>query len=162
LATDDLYKAWLDGNLHRNFMGYTTQKTSLLLGLGVSSISDSFDSFAQNKKQLHEYYQSIKNNKLPLLKGYFLDEEDKAFRKYILNITCKGFTTFIPAHSQLLEEYTFPELKKLEADGLIEFSDKEIMITSTGRHFIRNICRAFDLHLLRSQQSPSRLFSQAI
>ncbi|HET9433537.1 MAG TPA: oxygen-independent coproporphyrinogen III oxidase, partial [Chitinophagaceae bacterium] len=36
LPHDDLYKARRWGTLHRNFMGYTTQNTSLLVGLGVS------------------------------------------------------------------------------------------------------------------------------
>ncbi|MFI5188361.1 MAG: oxygen-independent coproporphyrinogen III oxidase, partial [Chitinophagales bacterium] len=90
LQSDDLYNAWLDGSLHRNFMGYTTQKTSLLLGLGVSSISDAGIAFAQNKKALHEYYESIGKNELPLFRGYFLTEEDASFRKYILDISCRG------------------------------------------------------------------------
>jgi oxygen-independent coproporphyrinogen-3 oxidase len=36
--------------LHRNFMGYSSSKTQLI-GLGVSSISDSWYSFAQNVKR---------------------------------------------------------------------------------------------------------------
>jgi oxygen-independent coproporphyrinogen-3 oxidase len=55
LPHDDLYKAWKNGRLHRNFMGYTTQNTGLLLGLGVSSISDAGTAFAQNEKTLHNY-----------------------------------------------------------------------------------------------------------
>src|SRR5262249_31377715 len=50
LPHDDLYKAWEQGRLHRNFMGYTTQRTNMLLGLGVSSISDAGIFFAQNQK----------------------------------------------------------------------------------------------------------------
>src|SRR6185369_4133747 len=97
LTGDDLYNAWLDGTLHRNFMGYTTQKSSILLGLGVSSISDVGNAFAQNKKALHEYYESIEKNELAVFRGYFLNNEDVAFRKYILDISCKGCTTFKPA-----------------------------------------------------------------
>jgi len=96
LPGDDLYKAWIDGTLHRNFMGYTKQRTSFLLGVGVSSISDVGVAFAQNKKTLHEYYESIEKNELPVFRGYFLNEEDIAFRKYILNIVCKGFTKIDP------------------------------------------------------------------
>ena len=96
LPGDDLYEAWLNGTLHRNFMGYTTQRTSFLLGLGVSSISDIGVAFAQNRKSLHEYYEVIDKNELPVFKGYFLNEEDITFRKYILNIICKGFTKIDP------------------------------------------------------------------
>jgi oxygen-independent coproporphyrinogen-3 oxidase len=162
LPGDDLYNAWLDGNLHRNFMGYTTQKTSLLLGLGVSSISDAGIAFAQNKKALHGYYESINAGELPVFRGYFLNTEDVAFRKYILNISCKGFTTFNSKDLPILEEYTFPELSKLANDGLVEWSRKEVIVTSMGRHFIRNICRAFDLHLLRNEGVVRQIFSKAI
>jgi oxygen-independent coproporphyrinogen-3 oxidase len=162
LPGDDLYNAWLDGTLHRNFMGYTTQKTSLLLGLGVSSISDAGIAFAQNKKSLHEYYEAINAGVLPVFRGYFLNAEDVAFRNYILDISCKGFTNFNPKHLPILEEYTLPELIKLADDGLVEWNRKEVVVTSIGRHFIRNICRAFDLHLLRSQEETRQIFSKAI
>jgi len=162
LPGDDLYNAWLNGGLHRNFMGYTTQKTSLLLGLGVSSISDAGIAYAQNRKSLHEYYESINAGELAVFRGYFLNNEDVTFKNYILDISCKGFTTFNPIHLPILEEYTFPELAKLADDGLIEWNNKEVIVSSLGRHFIRNICRAFDLHLLRSQGETKQIFSKAI
>lgn len=163
LPGDDLYKAWIDGTLHRNFMGYSTQKTSLLLGLGVSSISDAGIAFAQNKKSLHEYYEAIEKKELAVSKGYFLNEEDRAFRKYILDISCKGSTLFKENDLPLLKELSFPELAGLQEDGLVDWNDKEVIVTSTGRHFIRNICRAFDLHLLRNQKETYQpLFSKAI
>ena len=162
LQSDDLYKAWVDGSLHRNFMGYTTQKTSLLLGLGVSSISDAGIALAQNKKALHEYYESIGKNELAIFRGYFLNEEDVSFRKYILDISCRGSTNFRQKDLPLLEKFSFPELDKLQADGLAEWDRKEVVVTTLGLHFIRNICCAFDLHLLRNQQKDLPRFSKAI
>jgi oxygen-independent coproporphyrinogen-3 oxidase len=53
LETDDLFVALQEGRLHRNFMGYTTQQTEILIGLGVSSISTTPGGFAQNEKTLH-------------------------------------------------------------------------------------------------------------
>jgi len=162
LPGDDLYKAWLNGTLHRNFMGYTTQRTSFLLGLGVSSISDIGVAFAQNRKSLHEYYEVIDKSELPVFKGYFLNEEDVAFRKYILNIICKGFTKIDPVDLPVLRELCFPELEKLKKDELVEWNEKEVIVTSSGRHFIRNISSAFDLHLQRNKQEVKTLFSKAI
>jgi oxygen-independent coproporphyrinogen-3 oxidase len=163
LATDTLYDAWTDGTLHRNFMGYTTQHTSILLGLGVSSISDTGIAFAQNKKTLHEYYECISKNELPLFRGYFLNDEDVAFRKYILNISCQGRTKFNPAHLDVLRQYSFPELVKLEEDKLIEWNEAGLSVTPSGRHFIRNICSAFDLHLTRNKKENTKsLFTKAI
>jgi oxygen-independent coproporphyrinogen-3 oxidase len=163
LTNDALYKAWVNGTLHRNFMGYTTQRTSFLLGLGVSSISDIGNVFAQNKKTLHEYYECISKNALPIFRGYFLKDEDISFRKYILNISCQGQTKFDPVHLKTLEQIVFPELKKLENDGLIEWNEVGLIVTSLGRHFIRNICSVFDLHLQRNKKVNDKpLFSKAI
>jgi oxygen-independent coproporphyrinogen III oxidase len=161
LPQDDLYKAAQQGAMHRNFMGYTTQHTSVLVGLGVSSISDVGNAFAQNSKILHDYYAAMAKGILPVQKGYFLTDEDVAFRKYILDLSCKGYTSFNPAHLPLLQEYTFPELKKLEADHLITWNEEGVKITTLGHHFIRNICRAFDLLQTRTA-GASQLFSKAI
>ncbi len=163
LPSDDLFKAREEGWLHRNFMGYTTQHTSILLGLGVSSISDVGIAFAQNQKTIHDYYTAINNGELSVTKGYFLTEEDTVFRKYILNISCQGKTNFLPQHLDLIEQYSFPELKKLSEDGLVEYNDSGLVVTELGLNFIRNICKAFDLHLLRNESKQGKpQFSQAI
>ncbi len=163
LPTDDLYEAWKGDYLHRNFMGYTTQHTSVMLGLGVSSISDAGIGFAQNNKTVHDYYEAINKNEFPVFRGYFLNDEDVAFRKYILDISCHGKTQLNPIHLPLLEQFSFPELKKLEADNLVKWDTEKVEVTETGRHFIRNICFAFDLHLLRNLTKNSKpIFSKAI
>ena len=163
LPSDDLYSAKQEGRLHRNFMGYTTQRTAMLLGLGVSSISDAGIAFAQNTKALHDYYAIINQNKLPVQRGFFLTDEDIAFRKYILDISCQGKTIFQKENLIELRKYSFPELKKLEHDGLLTWDENGLEVTETGRHFIRNICKAFDLHLLRAHVDINKpVYSKAI
>lgn len=162
LPTDELYKAWKDGRLHRNFMGYTTTSTKFLLGLGVSSISDTGNAFAQNKKTLHEYYESVGENKLAVKKGYFLSEEDETFRQYILEIICKGEVSFAEKDLPVLEQFTFPLLEELEKDGLIFWDKYGLTVTSQGHNFLRNICSAFDLYLRRNAKDNKNVFSKAI
>jgi oxygen-independent coproporphyrinogen-3 oxidase len=163
LSTDELHSAWVKKELHRNFMGYTTQKTNMLVGLGISAISDTGSAFAQNDKLLHNYYQSINKNELPVIKGYFLNDVDRVFRKYILDISCIGETVFQPRYFHLLKQYTFPKLKELASDNLIEWNEKRLTITETGRNFIRNICSAFDLHLLKKEKGLNeQMYSKAI
>lgn len=163
LPHDDLYKAREEGWLHRNFMGYTTQHTGMLLGLGVSSISDAGTAYAQNHKTVHDYYNTINKGQLAVTKGYFLTEEDATFKQYILDISCQGKTTFHPEHLPLLKAFSFPELKKLEADHLVEWNEAGVKVTALGQHFIRNICKAFDLHLLRNEMQKGKpMFSKAI
>lgn len=163
LPQDELYIARQHGRLHRNFMGYTVQDSGILLGLGVSSISDTGNAFAQNNKTLHDYYDRINKGSLAVNRGYFLNDEDLIFRKYIKEISCNGHTSFRSADSVLLRELCFPHLHQPVADGLVEFNDKELKLTSLGQCFIRNICSAFDLHLRRQSVSPlANVFSRAI
>jgi oxygen-independent coproporphyrinogen-3 oxidase len=163
LQHDDLYTAWKEGWLHRNFMGYTTQRTGMLLGLGVSSISDAGNAYAQNHKTIHDYYAAINNNELAITKGCMLTQEDSTFKRYILDISCKGSTVFNKIDMTLLEQYSFPELEKLEKDDFIKWDTSGLTVTNTGRHFIRNICSAFDLYLLRNDMvSGKPTFSKAI
>lgn len=161
LPTDSLYKAWVAGKLHRNFMGYTTQSSKLLLGLGVSSISDTGTAFAQNSKTIHDYYAAINRGQLAVQKGYFLTAEDKMFRQYILDIVCKGQTLFSKDYYSLLETLVFPKLVPLEKDGLIEWDTAGLKLTAQGRYFIRNVCSAFDLYLNQPVESKP-IFSKAI
>ncbi|CAN5589633.1 oxygen-independent coproporphyrinogen III oxidase [soil metagenome] len=163
LPHDELCNARNEGNLHRSFMGYTTQYTGLLIGLGVSSISDAGIAFAQNEKTLHDYYEIINDGKLPIKKGYFLNNEDSIFRRHILNISCKGYTRFNELELPLLKEYTFPALQDLQADGLVVNNNEGCYVTAEGGYFIRNICSAFDLHLLRNKQAVQKpMYSKAI
>lgn len=162
LPEDELYRAFQAGQLHRNFMGYTTQHTPLLIGLGVSAISDTGNAYAQNEKTLQDYYQRLAKGHLPVSKAYYLTDEDSVFKQYILDISCRGAITFSDHHRAPLEEYSFPELDRLSADQLIQWDAHGVTVTATGRNFIRNICRAFDLHLLRGQQAGKPVFSKAV
>ena len=163
LPHDELYAAKQKGRLHRNFMGYTTQNSGMLIGLGVSAISDLGNAFAQNDKTLHNYYAFVHAGKLPVKRGYFLNEEDTAFRQYIKDIACKERTAFNPAHLPLLEKYCFPALQEIVADGLANYDNTQIQLTDAGHFFIRNICSAFDLYLQRNAGlTPQQSFSKAI
>lgn len=163
LPTDDLFIAKQEGRLHRNFMGYTTQQTKMLIGLGVSSISDIGVAYAQNEKTLHDYYAALEKDHLPVVRGFFLNEEDVAFKDYILDISCKGKASFKKEDLPMLNQYVFAELNKLEEDKLVLWNEKGMQVTDLGSHFIRNVCRAFDLHLLRTQHEMGvPKFSKAV
>lgn len=162
LKSDSLYKSFEEGKLHRNFMGYSSSKTQLMIGLGVSSISDSWYSFAQNTKDLDEYYKLIASDKLPVFRGHLLTAEDLIIRKHILNLMCK-FETSWKLHSNYFKE--IPEiliqLKEMENDGLVVIEKDKIKVTDAGKPFVRNICMAFDLRLKRNAPE-TKLFSMTI
>lgn len=154
LQTDTLYLAAKSSTLHRNFMGYTEQPSQLLIGLGVSSISDSLYAFAQNSKTVEQYLKEISEGNFSIIKGHNLTERDLRIRLQILSIMCSytaNLNTLAP-----LTENTENALKLLEDDALISISDGILSVTESGRPFLRNICMALDERL---QQQPSQLFS---
>lgn len=162
LEGDELLGAERSGKLHRNFMGYTSQHTQLLIGLGVSSISDSLYGFAQNSKVLEEYLQLIKDGELPVVKGHILTYEDLIIRKHILNIMCKSHTTW--NHHVEPCDAIFEGLERLQPlaeDGLIELNSWGLQVTPLGKRFLRNICMALDARLWTDKPS-TQLFSMAI
>lgn len=162
LETDSLYEAFQNGKLHRNFMGYSSSKTQLMIGLGVSSISDSWYSFVQNEKNLEDYYQILEWDRLPVFRGHLLTDEDLKIRKHILNLMCQ-FETSWKNNEGYLDE--IPEiliqLKEMEKDGLVIIKDDSIQVTEKGKPYVRNICMAFDLRLKR-KAPETELFSMTI
>jgi oxygen-independent coproporphyrinogen-3 oxidase len=161
LPDDPLFEAERNGTLHRNFMGYTPHHTQLLIGLGVSSISDSHYAFAQNVKVVEEYLELINNNELPVLKGHMLTHNDLIIRRHILNIMCKGHTTWnyhIESCDALFDGVE--RLKPFADDGLIELNSWELKVTDAGRRYLRNICMALDERFWANQPTK-QLFSMA-
>ncbi|MDQ8004160.1 MAG: oxygen-independent coproporphyrinogen III oxidase [Pedobacter sp.] len=157
LKTDSLYIASEEGKLHRNFMGYTDQHTHILLGLGVSSISDCGTAFAQNAKTVEEYKKFILSDELAVQKGHLLSEEDLRIRRQILDLMCQSETCFVDDIPAAVVE----RLQPMIADRLVAIRNKEVKILPLGKSFLRNVCMAFDERLWQ-QQPKTQLFSAAI
>ncbi|OKH21298.1 oxygen-independent coproporphyrinogen III oxidase [Hydrococcus rivularis NIES-593] len=166
---DELAIAQRNGQLHRNFQGYTTQPESDLLGFGMTSISMLQDVYVQNHKRLKRYYQAIDTQELPIERGVTLSRDDIIRRTAIMELMCQfqlspddiedkyhlGFDLDWKEYF-LKERY---DLRLLEADGLLELRGDLIRVTPAGRLLIRNIASVFDIYL-RTQQSDR--FSQAV
>ncbi|WKK59224.1 oxygen-independent coproporphyrinogen III oxidase [Sphingobacterium sp. BN32] len=156
---DALYLALKSGGLHRNFMGYADRYTPLLLGLGVSSISDAWTGFAQNVKTVEEYHALIGEGKLPVVKGHLLTDLDTHIRQYILDMMCRG--KVILKDNVKENEDILKRLQPMIADGLVTVTNNKVEITQVGKSFLRNVCMAFDVRLHETQEREN-LFSQAI
>ncbi|ANF82611.1 oxygen-independent coproporphyrinogen III oxidase [Acinetobacter sp. NCu2D-2] len=162
LAKDSMYQSFKAGSLHRNFMGYTASKTQVMIGLGISSISDSWYSFAQNVKTLDEYYALLEQNQIPVFKGHILNQEDLIIRKHILNLMCSFQTSWVNPDMQFPEiKSVLAQLAEMQQDGLIQIEDASVTILEAGKPFVRNICMAFDLRLKRNKPE-NRIFSMTI
>ncbi|MDC6367114.1 MULTISPECIES: oxygen-independent coproporphyrinogen III oxidase [Flavobacteriaceae] len=162
LPTDKLSEALAQGTLHRNFMGYTASKTKLMIGLGVSSISDSWYGFAQNVKNLEEYEHLVSQGILPIFRGHILTAEDQLIRKHILNIMCQFETSWEKGETSIADfQRIIENLSEMESDGLVEVDANRIRVTEKGRPYVRNISMAFDLKLHR-KKPETRIFSMTV
>lgn len=161
LEHDNLYQSLIQKKLHRNFMGYTSSNTQLMVGLGMSAISDSWYAFAQNVKTVEEYQKIVEEGVIPVVKGHILNEEDLIVRRHILNLMCQLETTFDLQNSFPELENAFEMLKEMEKDELVEIHYNQIKITEKGRAFTRNVAMVFDLRMIRNKPE-TRIFSMTI
>ena len=162
LPSDEMYESFIRGTLHRNFMGYTASKTQLMIGLGISAISDSWYGFAQNVKTIKEYEEVLSQDRIPVYRGHILSEEDLILRRHILNLMCQFHTSWEAPQLQFAEaEEVKMRLSEMEKDGLIHLLPQGIEVTDVGKPFVRNICMAFDLRLQRNVPT-TRIFSMTI
>lgn len=162
LESDPLLRASADGTLHRNFMGYTPRPALPLIGLGVSSISDSWGAFVQNEKVVEAYQERVGHGRLPTIRGHKLTREDLVLRRHILNLmtrygtqwSCEdSFTPYLAGVSEKLAEPA--------RDGLVRVDGVSCRVTEAGRPFLRNICMAFDARL-GLKTDAARQFSRTV
>lgn len=158
LHTDNLAKAQEQKSLHRNFMGYTDQKSDVLLGMGVSSISETPYSFHQNEKVLPLYEAALEKGQLPTLRGHIHTPTDLVRRDQILKLMTQYEVNFVNAQ-QKAEAEVF--LKPMLDDGLVEIKGQTLYLTEAGRPFLRNACVFFD-DRLKEKQPQTKIFSQSI
>jgi oxygen-independent coproporphyrinogen-3 oxidase len=157
LPTDSLALAQKAATLHRNFMGYADLRTDILLGLGVSSISETPDCFHQSEKVLPVYERKINEGVIPTFRGHKLDAEDREYRELILRFMTQGEVSLSP--QQLADAKEF--LKEMLSDQLVEISGNHLKLTEKGRPFLRNASVALDQRLRRLKPT-TRIFSQAL
>jgi len=158
---DSLTIAHDKGELHRNFMGYTHLNGKLLIGLGVSSISDVYFGYAQNEKIVERYLEKVNNGILPLTKGHFLSKDEITTRKAVNDILCNGKTEASTISSLPFKTKTqiYKNLHELEADNLVELGGV-ISVKNEGLKFIRNVAASFDSKLFETQKE--KMFCSSI
>jgi oxygen-independent coproporphyrinogen-3 oxidase len=152
-AEDELFLAIEKGELHRNFQGYTTKGGADLIGVGLTSIGEGTDYYAQNFKEMELYEAAIDARKLPFERGVALNEDDR-IRQYVIMELMSNFKLDI-TRFELLYGVNFAtyfataleSLKPFEKDGLLSISPKSIECSPTGTLLIRNIAMAFDAYM---------------
>lgn len=150
---DELAVAQKNGQLYRNFQGYSTHASCDLVAMGITSISSVGNTYSQNIKDLDGYHERINAGHLPVFRGVELNEDDVLRRDVISELICH-FSLDIHAFENKFDirfdDYFIKEIQILEGmqeDGLLERNDRSIRILPAGRLLIRNICMTFDAYL---------------
>ncbi|PHO12077.1 oxygen-independent coproporphyrinogen III oxidase [Malaciobacter marinus] len=164
---DELFKAIQKGELHRNFQGYTTKGGADLIGIGLTSIGNGVDYYAQNYKDLKSYEQALDEGILPTFKGYKLSKDDE-IRQFVIMEIMSNFSLNIPRVEKKFnidfKEYfknDLPQLEEFIQAELLSINDEKIQVSPTGTMLIRNICMPFDAYLKKIPENKRR-FSKTI
>ncbi|WP_456270161.1 oxygen-independent coproporphyrinogen III oxidase [Kushneria sp. AK178] len=150
---DSLAVAQREGELQRNFQGYTTHAHCDLVGLGVSAISQVDDVYAQNTAQLEGWQNAIDRGRPATCRGVRLSGDDRLRRYVIHRLMCDmrldfdAIETAFGIDTSYYFADVFERLATFRRDGLIEYDKHALMVTPMGRLLIRQLAMTFDAHL---------------
>lgn len=163
---DELYTALSKGRLHRNFQGYCTRRTTgQVYAFGATGISQLSDAYAQNTKDIDTYMEAIEEDRLPIVKGYHLNEQEQLCREVIETLMCNysinwedlALSLSLPIETiKNAVVYDECKLQEFESDGLIAFDELKLQVSESGRMFVRNIAAALDPLMLQNEKSFSK------
>jgi oxygen-independent coproporphyrinogen-3 oxidase len=150
-------------------MGYTVRPAPDSVAVGVSAIGDVTGAFAQNHKSLARYYEAIDAGRFPVERGYALSDDDKIRRYVIAELMCNFHLDGEALRQRFgvsVDDYFRPELERLLEpggaceDGLVRVENGDLVVTSIGRLFVRNVCMVFDTYLAAHAGRPT--FSRTV
>jgi oxygen-independent coproporphyrinogen III oxidase len=161
LPEDSMARALKAGTLRRNFQGYTTDQSSVLLGFGASAIGRLPQGFVQNEVAIPAYSQAIAQGRLATARGYRLTDDDRLRAEIIERIMCDFAVDLGPicARHGLVADamlQSAPRLRDLVSDGIIELEGSSLAVPANSRFLVRSVAAAFDAHLDSSQRLHSR------
>lgn len=165
LPYDALAQAYRTRTLHRNFMGYTTQKTLDMLAFGTSAIGFVSGVYMQNHLKLSGYRQAITTGRNWFEKGYTMTEEDRLRHEVIMQLMANfrvRFADIDAAFGITFTEHFAGELQRLRefaAEGHGILTDTDFTATETGSFIIRHIASVFDAYRSATEK---KAFSKAI
>jgi oxygen-independent coproporphyrinogen III oxidase len=154
-----LHNAFESGKLLRSFMGYTERKSRTMIGLGLSSISQTDYHYAQNSKDLVEYKTNIEDGHLGLSNGHTFSDNDRVREGIIQKWMCTGKISSDSLKSLDNFEEVFLKMKEFEEDGIIYKKEEDIFLTKIGKPYLRVIASSFDEYLHRADNKKVQFSS---
>lgn len=164
---DELFAAIENGQLHRNFQGYTTKGGANLIGIGLTSIGEGERYYAQNFKDMKSYEAAIDNNRLPLDRGVALSDDDIIRKSVIMELMANFSVDIARVERQFnidFTDYFTDALKALEEfieAKLVTLSEDKLQVSQTGTLLIRNIAMPFDAYM-QKYSGNKKSFSKTV
>ena len=162
LPEDELSRARENGTLQRNFQGYSTHADCDIVGLGITAIGKVGDTYSQNVKETAQYQHRLESGRLPVMRGYRLNDDDRLRRDVINALMCHGRVDFadIEGRHDIVFRDTFADalaqLTEMADDGLIVIHEDALEVLPAGRLMMRNLAMAFDAYLKPAENRFSR------
>ena len=166
LPDDELAVALNQGQLHRNFQGYCTRRTTAqVYAFGVTGISQLDDAYAQNGRNISEYIDTVNQGHLYIRRGYVLSDQQKLVREVIETLMCNYSLCWSDVAARLgvsadaLREacgYKESVFSEMQADGLLSFDDDHIRVDTSGRPYVRCVAAALDPLLVNTDKKFSK------
>ena len=149
---DPLARALDAGSVHRNFQGYTTDGAEVLLGLGASAIGRLPQGYVQNSSPLKPYEEAIAARRLPVVRGFELDADDRLRAEVIERLMCDlavDLDAVCGRHGVGAETFAddIDRLAPLISDGVCGLDGKVVAVTEAGRPLVRLVAATFDAYL---------------
>ncbi len=160
---DAMVRAQRNGELRRNFQGYTTDPGDALIGFGASAIGRVPQGYVQNEVILGRYADRVMQDRLPTAKGYRLTPDDLLRAELIERLMCDldvDIEEICARHRTPLDRLT-PSLSRLRAlgrEGLVDFDGRRVVVAADARMLVRTVASVFDAYL----GSSERMFSRAV
>jgi oxygen-independent coproporphyrinogen-3 oxidase len=161
LPEDSMARALAGGTLRRNFQGYTTDQSSVLLGFGASAIGRLPQGFVQNEVAIPAYSKTVAQGGLATVRGYRLTDDDRLRAEIIERIMCDfavDLDSVCARHGSVADEMlrSAPRLHDLVSDGIVALDGSSLAVPEDSRFLVRSVAAAFDAHLDQSQRLHSR------
>jgi len=149
---DSLARAAAMGLVRRNFQGYTTDKSSAILGIGASSIGSLPQGYVQNHAAIPAWRDAVRAGRLPTARGIALSPADELRRAVIERIMCSlevDLRLEASRHGMAWESLmdAAPRLQDMARDGLVRWDGRTVTVTPAGKPFTRAVAAAFDTWL---------------
>ncbi|WP_432698625.1 oxygen-independent coproporphyrinogen III oxidase [Marinobacterium sp. YM272] len=163
---DELALAQANGQLHRNFQGYTTHSDCDLVAMGVSAISQIGDVYYQNEHEISAYGQAVADRGHAVRRGVKLSADDHIRRAVITRLICHFELDMQRIEAEFAIDFRHYFHKELDSlaqfadDGLVSLDSHQIRVTDAGRLLIRRICMAFDAYI--PPETATRRYSRII